>query len=265
MSSEKFSYFIRKAGKEDWDDAMAVAWKTFLKFEADVYTKEGVRSFFDFITDSFLYRMFLNGAYHMFIAEDDGKIIGIITLRNDTHISLLFVDEDYHRQGVGSCLMRTLWDFVKTELGKEVDGPEAEKLYREQLNESAVLIDGALEILEYLSRKYDLYVITNGVSKTQYNRLAKSGIDRYMKDIFVSEDAGCQKPRKEFFEYCFKRLGTDDVSQMLVIGDSLSSDIRGGNNAGIDTCWFNRKGDSCPADISVDYEIRHLEELKKYL
>ena len=151
------------------------------------------------------------------------------------------------------------------ELGKEVDGPEAEKLYREQLNESAVLIDGALEILEYLSRKYDLYVITNGVSKTQYNRLAKSGIDRYMKDIFVSEDAGCQKPRREFFEYCFERLGTSEVSQMLVIGDSLSSDIRGGNNAGIDTCWFNRKGDSCPADISVDYEIRHLEELKKYL
>jgi len=120
MLDERFPYFIRKARKEDWDDAMAVAWKTFLKFEADVYTKEGVRSFYDFITDSFLYRMFLNGAYHMFIAEDEGKIIGIITLRNDTHISLLFVDEDYHRQGVGSSLMKTLWDFVKTELGKEM-------------------------------------------------------------------------------------------------------------------------------------------------
>jgi len=151
------------------------------------------------------------------------------------------------------------------ELGKEVNGPEAEKLYRAQLNESAVLIDGALEILDYLSGKYDLYIITNGVSKTQYNRLAKSGIDRYMKDIFVSEDAGCQKPRKEFFEYCFSRLGAYDVSQMLVIGDSLSSDIRGGNNAGIDTCWFNRKGETCPEDISVDCEIHHLEELRKYL
>ena len=150
-------------------------------------------------------------------------------------------------------------------LGKEVNGPEAEKLYREQLNNSTVIIDGALEILEYLSGKYDLYVITNGVSKTQYNRLDKSGIGRYMKDIFVSEDAGCQKPRKEFFEYCFERLGTSDVSQMLVIGDSLSSDIRGGNNAGIDTCWFNRKGEACPEDITVNYEVRHLEELKKYL
>ena len=120
MLNEGFPYFIRKARKEDWDDAMAVAWRTFLKFEAEDYTKEGVRNFFDFITDSVLYRMFLNGIYHMFVAEDKGKIIGIITLRNDTHVSLLFVDEAYHRQGVGSCLMKTLWDFIKTELEKDV-------------------------------------------------------------------------------------------------------------------------------------------------
>ena len=69
MLNERFPYFIRKARKEDWDDAMAVAWKTFLKFEAEDYTKEGIRNFFDFITDSVLYRMFLNGIYHMFVAE----------------------------------------------------------------------------------------------------------------------------------------------------------------------------------------------------
>lgn len=151
------------------------------------------------------------------------------------------------------------------ELGKEVNGPEAERLYRAQLDASAVMIEGAQEILDYLSEKYELYVITNGVSETQYHRLAKSGIDRYMKDIFVSEDAGCQKPKKEFFEYCFSRMGTSDVDRMLVIGDSLTSDIRGGNNAGIDTCWFNRKGAKCPSDISVNYEIHKLEELKKLL
>jgi len=120
MVNEKFPYFIRKAKEEDWDDAMSMTWKTFLKFEAEDYTKEGIRSFFDFITDSVLYKMFLCGSYHMFVAEDRGKIIGMITLRNDTHISLLFVDEAYHRQGVGSCLMRVMWDYIKTELGKEV-------------------------------------------------------------------------------------------------------------------------------------------------
>lgn len=119
MRNEQFPYFIRKARKEDWDDAMEVAWKTFLKFEAEDYTKEGMRNFLDFITDSTLYRMFLNHVYHMFVAVDRGKIIGMITLRNDTHVSLLFVDASYHRQGVGSCLMRTLWDFIRTELGKD--------------------------------------------------------------------------------------------------------------------------------------------------
>lgn len=120
MLDERFPYFVRKAKEEDWDDAISVAWKTFMKFEADDYTKEGIRSFFDFITDSVLHRMFLNGFYPMFVAEDNGKIIGMITLRNDTHISLLFVEEAYHRQGVGSCLMRTMWDFIQTELGKEM-------------------------------------------------------------------------------------------------------------------------------------------------
>lgn len=120
MLKERFPYFIRKAKKEDWDEAMSMTWKTFMKFEAEDYTREGIRSFFDFITDSVLYRMFLMGSYHMFVAVDGGKIIGMITLRNDTHISLLFVDEAYHKQGVGSCLMKTMWDFIKTELGKEV-------------------------------------------------------------------------------------------------------------------------------------------------
>lgn len=120
MLDKRFPYFIRKARTEDWDDAMSMTWKTFMKFEASDYTKEGVRSFFDFISDSVLYRMFLNGAYPMFVAEDKGKIIGMITLRNDTHISLLFVDEAYHRQGVGSYLMKTMWDFIQTELGRDV-------------------------------------------------------------------------------------------------------------------------------------------------
>ncbi len=120
MVNEKFPYFIRKAKAEDWDDVMSMTWRTFLRFEADDYTKEGIRSFLDFITDSVLYRMFLNGTYHMFVAEDRGRIIGMITLRNDTHISLLFVDEAYHRQGVGSCLMKTLWDFIRIELGKKM-------------------------------------------------------------------------------------------------------------------------------------------------
>ncbi|MCI9314857.1 MAG: GNAT family N-acetyltransferase [Lachnospiraceae bacterium] len=96
---------------------MALAWKTFLRFEADIYSPEGVRNFQNFITDSTLYRMFVMGAYQMFVALDRNKIVGMITLRNSTHISLLFVDEAYHRRGIGRALMKYLTEYLLSEVG----------------------------------------------------------------------------------------------------------------------------------------------------
>ena len=116
---QELPYQIRFAGPEEWEDAMGLAWKTFLEFEADVYTPEGVRSFEDFITDSGLKRMFDMGAYQMILALDHEKIIGMITLRNEMHISLLFVDSHYHRCGVGRALIEKVADYVKRELGKK--------------------------------------------------------------------------------------------------------------------------------------------------
>lgn len=109
-------YQIRSAYREDWEEAMSLAWRTFLQFEADVYSPEGVKNFENFITDSTLYRMFVMGAYQMFVALDGEKIIGMLTLRDMTHISLLFVDEKYHRQGIGRALMRYLENYLLTEL-----------------------------------------------------------------------------------------------------------------------------------------------------
>lgn len=111
------SYQIRSAYRNEWQDAMALAWKTFLRFEADVYTSEGVKNFQNFITDSTLYRMFVMGAYQMFVALDYGKIIGMITLRGSTHISLLFVDEKYHRRGIGRALIKYLTEYLLSEVG----------------------------------------------------------------------------------------------------------------------------------------------------
>lgn len=110
-------YEIRSAYRDEWEDAMALAWKTFLRFEADVYSPEGVRHFADFITDTTLHRMFVMGAYQMFVALDQGRIVGMITLRNATHISLLFVDERYHRRGIGRALMKHLTNYLLTEVG----------------------------------------------------------------------------------------------------------------------------------------------------
>lgn len=110
-------YQIRSAYRNEWQDAMALAWKTFLRFEADVYTPEGVRNFQNFITDSTLYRMFIMGTYQLFVALDGSQIVGMITLRDSTHISLLFVDAAYHRQGIGRALIKHLTDYLLTEAG----------------------------------------------------------------------------------------------------------------------------------------------------
>ena len=108
---------IRALKADEWDDAMALVWKVFLRFEADVYSTEGIENFRKFITDETLYKMFLQGEYIMFgCFDDDGKIIGVISARNKNHISLLFVEESCHRQGVAYALMRCLCDHLLTEL-----------------------------------------------------------------------------------------------------------------------------------------------------
>lgn len=145
------------------------------------------------------------------------------------------------------------------------DGAEVDKLYRKYLNASAVLIDGAIELLESLKGKYPLYIVSNGVAVTQYNRLAKSGLDKYFDGIFISEEANAQKPQMEFFEYCFEKMGRRDVENMLIIGDSLTSDMRGGNNAGIDTMWFNPHEQENTTEVRLNYIVKTLNEIKEML
>ncbi len=117
MEGAVFPYIIRMAYQNEWEDAMALAWKTFLEFEADDYEPEGIRSFEDFITDSALHRMFIMGAYQMFVALDGFRMTGMITVRGNSHISLLFVDKEYHRKGIGRALMEELCSYLRAELG----------------------------------------------------------------------------------------------------------------------------------------------------
>lgn len=108
---------VRPAYREEWDDAMALAWRTFMRFEAQDYTQEGIKSFQDFITDSVLHRMFLMGSYQLFVAYENNRVVGMISLRNETHISLLFVEAACHRRGIGRALIEYLSDYVKKEEG----------------------------------------------------------------------------------------------------------------------------------------------------
>lgn len=115
---ETTPYDFRWARKEEWKPAMLLAWKTFMKFEACDYTDEGKKAFFEFISDDDIYRAFLNGTYKLMVALDGDKIIGIGSLRNVNILSLLFVDEEYHKQGVGSILLELLGSFVRDEQGE---------------------------------------------------------------------------------------------------------------------------------------------------
>ena len=115
--TRQIPYQIRNAYRDEWDDAMTLAWKTFMKFEADIYTDEGIQNFEDFITDTTLHRMFLMGVYQMFVALDRKQIVGMLTLRNNSHISLLFVDEKYHRRGLGRALIEYLREYLLSEAG----------------------------------------------------------------------------------------------------------------------------------------------------
>lgn len=109
---DNFPYEIRMAEHHEWEAAIALAWKTFLKYEACDYTPQGIRSFEAFITDQTLYRMFVMGNYPMFVALQENQVVGMITLRSYSHISLLFVEDKFHKQGIGRKLIIELCNYL---------------------------------------------------------------------------------------------------------------------------------------------------------
>lgn len=117
MEIENRSFTIRMIYRNEWNDAMKLAWRTFLGYDAADYTKEGVNSFREFVADSALFRMFLAGSYEVLAAFVGDKMIGVISVRNGNHISLLFVDGEYHRRGVGRALVGALQNYILSEVG----------------------------------------------------------------------------------------------------------------------------------------------------
>jgi len=142
------------------------------------------------------------------------------------------------------------------------DGVAFEDEYQKNLGDGAYLIEYALEILNELYKEYDLYVVTNGVARTQYNRLDLLDLRKYFKKIFISEEIGYNKPSVEYFEKCFAQIPHLKKENTVIIGDSLSSDIQGGKNAGIKTIWFHRPQDQTDdPKPRPDYEIQSLKSL----
>lgn len=136
--------------------------------------------------------------------------------------------------------------------------------YQVALGEAVFPMDDCLTLLSELKKTHKLYMVTNGSKIAQELKLAKSGLDKLADGVFISEDVGVQKPEKAFFDAVQKATGYV-AEETMIIGDSLSSDIKGGNNAGIKTCWYNPKGAKQSGNVAIDYEIRNLWELKDLL
>lgn len=142
------------------------------------------------------------------------------------------------------------------------DGIDFDKNYRRHLSEGGIKITDADTVCDELKAKgYKLYIVTNGIEYIQTKRLNKSGLEKYFDNIFISENFGVQKPKIEYFNMVFREIGCCDKSKYLIIGDSLTSDILGGKNAGIDTCWCNYRNCVNTSEISPDYVITNITEL----
>ena len=162
-------------------------------------------------------------------------------------------------------LLTERFDILFSELGINVPSEMAQASYEYLLGIGHYFVDGAEELLEALKDKYELYIVSNGNASVQDRRLKSAGIIPYFKDIFISERVGFNKPSAEFFEACFERIPGFEKDKAVIVGDRLSSDILGGINAGVKTCWFNPRGDAPDPDIPADYEIKHLSELPALL
>lgn len=142
---------------------------------------------------------------------------------------------------------------------------EAQDTYEYLLSQGHFFMPYAEEVLDVLVKEYDMYLVSNGTTVVQNGRIKSSGVGKYFKDIFLSEAIGYVKPQKEFFEVCLSRMPETLREHMVIIGDSLTSDIRGGNNMGIQTIWMNPKGNEKQEGIHVDHEIKDLRELPELL
>lgn len=151
------------------------------------------------------------------------------------------------------------------ELGVPVDAAECAARYEENLSIGHYFLPGAEETLAILSKKYRLFLASNGTARVQAGRLKSANISHYFEKIFVSQEIGANKPSMEYFSRCFAQIPGFDRQKAMIVGDSLTSDILGGINAEIRTCWVNPEQKPVRPDIAPDYQIPGISQLPALL
>lgn len=150
-------------------------------------------------------------------------------------------------------------------LDMNFDENEFASTYMKYLGDGSFLFEGAIELIEDLSNKYILSIVTNGLTIVQERRIKKSVIAKYFKDIVISEEIGISKPHPNIFEHAINNLGEFSKDEILMIGDNLSSDIKGGINYNIDTCWYNPNKVENTSNLTPTYEMTDYKEIRSLL
>ena len=151
------------------------------------------------------------------------------------------------------------------ELGRQVDAQAVARVYEKNLGIGHYFLPGALEAVQTLQKDYRLFLASNGTATVQHSRLTSAGLYPYFEKVFVSQELGYNKPAKEFFDACAAQIPGYAPEKALMVGDSLSSDILGGINAGLPTCWVNPHHKPHPENITPDYQIEALSLLPELL
>lgn len=139
------------------------------------------------------------------------------------------------------------------------------KEFQRSLGNIYSYLDDSLSICKALQTKFKQYIVTNGVSSTQRSKLGLSGFTEVMNGLFISEEVGAPKPTKEYFDFCLEQIEEKDKNRILLVGDSLTSDIKGANMAGIKSCWYNPKEKVLSEGYHVDFEIVDLHQIFEVL
>lgn len=136
------------------------------------------------------------------------------------------------------------------------------KEYQVRLGDTICFCDDSYELMKELQSQVKQYAVTNGTKVAQDRKLSRSGLDQLFDGIFISEEVGMEKPDVRFFDYVLSQIGEYKKDEILIVGDSLTSDIQGGNNAGIVCCWYNPHKMVNTKDLVIDYEIDDLQKLR---
>lgn len=219
---------------------------TTLLMDADNTLLDFTRSEHDAIAETFA---------HFGLPNDDATI-AIYSEVNDAHWKMLERGEIEKK-----VLMWKRFEAFCARTGLEADPKALAADYLKTLSTKSYMIEGALEVCAELAKRCRMYIITNGDKRVQQGRFDPSPLAKYFEKCYISEEVGFEKPDIRYFDAVMQDIPEFDPATTLVVGDSLTSDIKGGINAGIDTCWYNPKGKPLPAEIPVTYVINDLADL----